>query len=177
MRMKLLAAAVIVGGMVGVWKIVEERPGKPTLNDTAQFISYASDAAVADAKRFDGMDLDYSVDSIKSVDAILSRVHDSYARDPESVHVNGISIEYGAYVGEVIRRSEPGAYWTKDSALGEKIYPLHWGTDEAFPIAWCSKRIINGDEDSISFKYTALKEGLAKPIKKANVPNSASRIE
>jgi hypothetical protein len=172
MRMKLLAAAVIVGGIVAVWKIIEERPAKPNLENIATFISYACDAAVADAKKFDGVNLDYSVGSIKSVDTILGRMHDSYVRNPGSVHLNGISIEYGAYVGEVIRRSEPNAYWTKDSELGEKIYPLHWGADEAFPIAWCSKRIINGDEDSIWFKYTALKEGLAKPTNKANTPNS-----
>jgi hypothetical protein len=170
MRMKLLAAAVIVGGLVGVWKIVEERPGKPRLDDTAQFISYACDAAVADAKKFDSVDLDYSVDSIKSVDAILGRVHDSYVRDPGAVHVNGISMEYGAYVGEVIRRSEPGAYWTKNSELGEKMYPLHWGSDEAFPIGWCSKRIINGNEDSVWAKYSAMK-GLLES-KKPNVSKS-----
>jgi len=174
MRNKLLIVAILVGAGIGVWKVAQNRQSsRPNIANTEQLISYACDEAIADARKYDGVSLDYSVDSIKSVDTILGRVHDSYARDPKSVHVNGISIEYGAYVGEVIRRNEPGAYWTKDSALGEKMYPLHWGADEAFPVTWCSKRIINGDEDNIWVKYTALKEGLAKPTGKVNVPNSS----
>ena len=172
MRDKLLIVAILVGAGIGVWKIAQERQSsRPNITNTEQLISYACDEAIADARKYDGILLDYSVDSIRTVDAVLGRLHNSYKQNPASIRVDGLALEYGAYVGEVIRRHEPGTYWTKDSELGQRSYPLHWGNDEAFPIAWCSKRIINGDEDNIWFKYTALKDGLAKPPKKANVPN------
>ncbi len=41
---------------------------------------------------------------------------------------------------------------------GEKSYPLRWKGKETFPLAWCSKRIVNGDEDSIWFKYTVISD-------------------
>lgn len=129
------------------------------LTDTTQLISYACDQALQDAQAHDQVTLDYSIASLKEVDEILGRAHEDYVKDPSSLSVRGISAEYGAYVGEVIRRSEPGTYWTRDSkGAGEKSYPLHWKGGECFPMAWCAKRIINGDEDSIWGKYTLLKD-------------------
>jgi len=160
MRNKLLIAAVLGGIVVGAWRVIEERQSAKHKNlaSTEQFVSYASDQAIAEAQQFDAMPLDYSVDSLKKVDTILGRVRELYVKDPSSVRIRGISLEYGAYVGEVIRRHEPGAYWTQDSPIaGAKSYPLHWKDKETFPLAWCSKRIVNGDEDSIWLKYTVIK--------------------
>jgi hypothetical protein len=93
------------------------------------------------------------------VDAILGRVHENYLTNPSSIHVRGLSTEYGAYVGEVIRRNEGNAYWTRDSDVaGEKSYPLHWNAGESFSLAWCARRITDGDEDSIWVKYSILKD-------------------
>ena len=72
-------------------------------------------------------------------------------------------------MGEVIRRHEPGAYWTQDSPIaGAKSYPLHWKDKEAFHLAWRSKRIVNGDEDSIGLKYTVIKSDTGAEKGKAN---------
>jgi hypothetical protein len=46
--------------------------------------------------------------------------------------------------------------------MGEKSYPLHWNADESYPFAWCSKRITNGEEDSIWIKYSLLKDGASR---------------
>ncbi len=170
MQKKLLLAALLIGSILGVWRAVEERQESkhPHFANTEQFISYACDQAIAEAQKYDGITLDYSVDSLKKVDTILGRVHDLYLRDPSSIHVNGISLEYGAYVGEVVRRNEPGAYWTEDSELGKKLYPLHWNKIESFPLAWCSKRIVNGDEDSIWIKYTVMKDSVRQKNENTN---------
>lgn len=159
---KLLIVAIVVGGSLGVWKSVEEWEAKshPNLSTTEQFISYASDHAVADANTFSHIRLDYSVASLRQVDQILGNVHDEYVKNPSSVSIRGMSAEYGAYIGEVIRRNEPNAYWTRDSQVaGEKSYPLHWRAGESYPMAWCARRISNGDEESIWVKYSVLKDG------------------
>jgi len=160
MRSKPLIAVVVIVAPFAAWRIDQERQAgnHPKLSTTEQLISHACDEAIAEANQYDSVTLDYSLDSLKKVDTILSRVHDQYIRDPKSVPINSTSAEYGAYVGEVIRRNEPGTYWTTDSDKeGEKSYPLHWNGSEAFPITWCSKRIIHGDEDSIQSKYAVYK--------------------
>jgi hypothetical protein len=151
-----------VGCGIGIWNVVTEREAARHLQfapTTEQFISFASDHAVMDARQYDHVALDYSIASLKQVDKILGRVHDSYVANPESVSLPGMSAEYGAYVGEVICRNEPNAYWARDSqVIGEKSYPLHWNAGESYPFSWCSKRITNGAEDSIWVKYSALKD-------------------
>ena len=80
-------------------------------------------------------------------------------KNPSSVHVRGVAAEYGAYIGEVIRRSQPNVYWTRDSkVMGEKSYALHWKAGESYPFTWCEERIANGEEDSIWIKYSALND-------------------
>jgi hypothetical protein len=156
----LLIAALTIGGCLGIRKAWQEIEANrhPSLATTEHFISYMSNHALADANTYDHVTLDYSVGSLKRVDQILGRAHDLYVKSPASVSVRGLSAEYGAYVGEVIRRNEPNAYWTRDSHfMGEKSYPLHWKDGESYPITWCSERITNGDEDSIWFKYSVLK--------------------
>jgi hypothetical protein len=162
---KLLILVIVVGGSLGLWQSVQGWRARthPTLATTEQFISYACDRAIADVQRQDHVTLDYTLDSLQQVDRILGHVHDEYVKNPASVSIPGMSAEYGAYVGEVIRQNEPGAYWTRDSQVaGEKSYPLHWKTGESYPIAWCAKRIINGEEDSIWVKYTVVKDNTWK---------------
>jgi hypothetical protein len=161
MKLKLVILALVVGGSLGIWQSVQEWQARrnPNLSTTEQFISFACDQALADAQRYDHIKLDYSVGSLKLVDEILDQAHIAYAKNPASISISGMAAMYGAYVGEVIRRDEPGVYWTRDSeAAGEKSYPLHW-KGESFPLAWCAKRIANGDEDSIWAKYVALRDG------------------
>jgi hypothetical protein len=172
MHKKLIVAIILIVVIIAVWRYVEERQEAlhPHFTNTEQLISYACDRAIAESQKYDGITLDYSIDSLKNVDTILGRLHDIYVKNPSSLHVQGLSLEYGAYVGEVIRRNEPGAYWTKDSqVVGEKSYPIHWGNGESYPLAWCSKRIINGDEDLIWIKYKVIKERIDERNKKSNL--------
>ncbi len=71
----------------------------------------------------------------------------------------GLAVVYGAYVGEVIRHGETKARWGRDHpAAGPNSYPLFWGAGDAcsFPLAWCQKRLQNGDEDSIVYKFQVM---------------------
>lgn len=91
----------------------------------------------------------------------LGNLHDHYAKNSSSVSVKGLASAYGAYIGEVIRRSEPGAKWERDDEVGgEKSYPIIWGTGlgHSYPMAWCYRRIVNGPEDNVWVKYSVLRD-------------------
>jgi hypothetical protein len=136
-------------------------------NSTDQFIQFMAAEAVKDAKGKDGVNLDYSVDSIKEVEEILGRLHEQYVKDPSSISAKGLGSAYGAYVGEVIRRSEPGAKWERDDNVGgEKSYPIIWGSGQghSYPMAWCYHRIVNGPEDNVWVKFRVLKDGNMKTL-------------
>jgi hypothetical protein len=154
--------SVVIVLFVIAFLFLRGRPRQKDFKTTEELIEYLSGQAVEDARTNNQIDLDYSTDSIKRVEDILGKVHEQYLKDPASVSERGLGSAYGAYIGECIRRSEPGAYWERDSAVsavsGEKSYPIHWGSGESYPMAWCRRRIIEGDGDNVWIKYTVLKE-------------------
>jgi hypothetical protein len=124
-----------------------------------EFAQFLATEAVRDAKENNHTLLDYTPESIKIVESILGSVHDQYVKNPDSVSARGLGSAYGAYVGEVIRRSENGAKWERDDPVaGEKSYPLRWGGRVSFPMSWCYKRIVNGPEDNVWNKYSSLRQ-------------------
>jgi hypothetical protein len=114
---------------------------------------------VKDAHDNNRLILDYTPDSIQSVEKILGSLHDQYVKNPSSVSANGLGSAYGAYIGEVIRKTGPGSKWERDDPVGgEKSYPIIWGGENSYPMAWCYRRIVNGPEDNVWIKYRVLKE-------------------
>ena len=160
MTTKPMLTAVIVVAAAALFLAYRWKSQQPrTFKSTDDFIQWSASEAVRDADSQDHIQLDYSVDSLKTVDNILGRVHEAYVKNPVSVSVKGLGSAYGAYVGEVIRRSEPGSRWERDDAVGgEKSYPLIWRRLHLYPFGWCQKRILNGDEESIWTTYAAAKE-------------------
>jgi hypothetical protein len=145
-----------------LWK--RSKSAERTFKSTDEFIQWLASEAETDAERENHVHLDYSIESIKSVEKILGHLHDQYVANPSSVSEKGLGSAYGAYVGEVIRRSEPGARWERDDAVaGEKSYPLIWGAGHSYPLAWCRRRIIDGDGDNVWIKYSVLKERASRP--------------
>ncbi len=138
---------------------------KPTaereFNSTQEFIDFLANEAVKDAREQNHLNLDYSSESIEKVEQILGNLHDLYVKNATSISANSLGSAYGAYIGEVIRRTEPGARWERDDKVGgEKSYPLIWGeaSGHSYPMAWCYRRIVNGPEDNVWLKYRVLKE-------------------
>jgi|SRR5580693_5340792 hypothetical protein len=79
----------------------------------------------------------------------------------------GLGSAYGAYIGEVIRRSEPGAKWEPDDSVGgEKSYPIIGGPGHghSYPMARCYHRIVNGPEDNVWVKFRVLKDRTMKTL-------------
>lgn len=108
----------------------------------------------------DRQQLNYSLLSLKHVDAYLTRVHADPPSDDEKFFV---VLRGGAYVGEVIRRSLPEFHWVEFEEGARYSDPLasmglSWGTavvlynkkkDLMFPLGKVAKFIVNGPEDSV----------------------------
>lgn len=156
--MKTILVVVVVALLIGFYAVHQKnRPTPVEFKSTDEFIQGLSSEAVKDALSNNQIKLDYSVDSIKNVEVILGKLNDQYEKAPSSIAVKGLSAAYGAYIGEVIRKAEPDVHWKRDDEMGEKIYPLVWGGASIYPMAWCQKRIENGDEDNVWMKYLVFK--------------------
>jgi hypothetical protein len=139
-------------------------PMERQFKTTGEFVQWLANEAVKDAQEQNHVELNYSVASIEKVEKVLGSLHDQYVKNPSSIAVNGIASAYGAYIGEVIRRTEPGARWERDDPVGgEKSYPIIWGGGNSYPMAWCYRRIVNGPEDNVWVKYRVLKDRRSQP--------------
>jgi hypothetical protein len=166
----LLAFFVLVIGFVLRDRYVKQHQ----FQSPTQFAQWLATEAVQDAKDNNHVALDYTPNSIQNVEKILGQLHDQYTKNPSSVSADGLDSAYGAYIGEVIRRSESDARWEQDDPVGgPKSYPLIWGGGNSFPMAWCYHRIVNGPEDDVWFKYRVLKDDRDKKKAKTstNPPN------
>ena len=112
---------------------------------------------VESAREISNVTLDYSVESLASVDQILGEFHeDGLTADQIGAAVFG----FGAYVGEVFVRNRNAAW--KDIAetdLAQVLGPIvvEIGGEEGRlvnPIGKCFKRLANGDEDNLPYFYS-----------------------
>ena len=104
-----------------------------------------------------GVKLDYSVDSLKDVERILGEIHEEYKQTGSEEGLQGIALEFGAYIVKIIERHFGPAEWLRDDAtMGKDTFPLRWRETTLFPVAWCGKRIFDGPADDIVSKFDAL---------------------
>lgn len=114
--------------------------------------------AVRRARKDFHVELDFSTDSIERLEEMLARLHEAYLKTPltekELAHQ---SLRWGAYVGEVAKRVQPGK-WQRDSEkMGRGAMPVVFhSANEAFPCSWVRKRIADGPDDNIFFKFRVL---------------------
>ena len=98
--------------------------------------------------------LNFTDASIKNVETILADIHNEYKKSKDDKGLNGLAFIFGFYVIEVIEKNHgKGRMEQDDPEFGENSFPYYWKDATLFPIAWCQKRIFDGDGDDISFKY------------------------
>jgi hypothetical protein len=132
----------------------------PTLKSSDVIAEMRSRAAsaVADARDTFSADLDYSSDSIEEVERILDKIHQQHLKNPiGKSELNRLGLKWGGYVGEVIKRVKK-AEWQLDSKVGgpASLPIVYEKSGESFPVSWCLKRIVNGDEDNVWSKFNVL---------------------
>lgn len=104
-----------------------------------------------------GKQLDFSTDSIKLVEAILAEFHREYVKTQSEEGLNGIALEFGAYIATTIQRNTGQGVLERDHPeFGEASFPFYFDGGTLFPYAWCIKRIFDGPGDDISSKYRVL---------------------
>jgi hypothetical protein len=116
--------------------------------------------AVMLARAEHGVELDYTPASIERVEGILGKICENHLQKPMSdKELSILSVRWGAYIGEVMKRVRP-AKWRRDSGqAGERTMPLVFdGGREAYPRSWVYKRIVDGSEDNVAFKFQALSD-------------------
>jgi len=125
----------------------------PTVENAPKF---AADI-VASAAEISGVDLDYSVASLKTVDNIVEGMRqDGCTSDQIAATLFG----FGCYVGEVLVR-HAGGNWrnTDETSMAELVgFPLviELGKDcLCNPIGKVFKRLENGESDSLPYFYQA----------------------
>lgn len=153
----ILVIAVLLSGY---WYLrVRPRTNRsPTTQEVIAEMQSRAQLAVENAKaEFDAV-LDYSPESVETVESVLSQIHDSHVANPiPSAELNRHALKWGAYLGEVIKRLRT-AEWKFDSDVGgdASLPVVYADNSETFPVRWCYKRIVNGDEDNVWHKFTLL---------------------
>lgn len=104
-----------------------------------------------------GIKLDYSVKSVKKVEKILSTLHKEYRRTNDDKGLNGVALEFAAYIIKVIEKNfEPGEWNRNHPTFGPDTFPYKWYDVELFPYSWGLKRIFDGSGDDVWVKFKAL---------------------
>lgn len=105
-----------------------------------------------------GIDLDFSIESVKNVEKILSKMSDEYQKTKSEEGLNGLALELAAYIVAVIEKNISVGKWERDSAeFGKDIFPYDLGGGNIiFPYQWCLKRIHEGGGEDVWTKFNAL---------------------
>jgi hypothetical protein len=119
-----------------------------------------AESIVATAARIDHKTLDYSVESLGWVDATLFEFHQ------DGVQVSDVAetlFRFGAYIGEVFIRNNPGAKWVSAPEDGPfaGAWPLvSMGPEELVnPIGRAFKRVEYGVGEDLLYFYDVFARG------------------
>jgi hypothetical protein len=153
-----IAIAIVV--LWGYWYVRVRPRTQDSLaaKDLVAEMQSRAQLAVNDAKIEFNADLDYSPDSIETVDSILAQIHNAHVATPLSdAELNRSALKWGGYLGEVIKRVRAAEWRLNSDVGGEASLPIVYeDNSESFPVRWCYKRIVNGDEDNVWHKFTIL---------------------
>jgi hypothetical protein len=138
------------------WRII--LPRKRARADFDYGMQIIAKQAAERAKKELKIDLDFSPVSIDRIEEILSEIHKRHVNTPlNEEEISILALRWGAYIGEVLKRVRSGK-WQRDSErMGPGTTPVVFGPgNEAFPRSWAYKRIVDGPEDNIVFKFRVL---------------------
>jgi hypothetical protein len=154
-----IGLGTVAGSLVvlGLMLFTVERVYGPTrltrFKSTDEMMAYFAGEAGKWVKKDRDIDLDYSVDSIKIIEEELDRVSKEVDRANPQRGTFGLASVYGAYIGEVLRRRDGGAWAADHPVGGPRSYPLTTRSNiTVFPVGWCWKRLTEGEADNVYHK-------------------------
>ena len=151
----LESAVVAIFAIIGVQMMRIYLGKRKIRSDFDYAMQVVAKEAVRRARAEHQVDLDFAPDSIERLEGMLRSIHESYLKNLLSEKELSLqSIRWGAYIGEMMKRVRAGK-WRRDSEnLGKGTMPVVFDSDnEAFPCSWVYKRIADGPEDNIVFKF------------------------
>lgn len=125
----------------------------------AKWLAGQAQIAVKTARTKWDLALDFTPESLKRVEGVLEQLHDMLKaappdERPTEKQIEGASIAWGVYVGEVVRRHY-GGQWELSKPDG--ILQLVIGKASVFPVRKVQKRITEGPGDNVAFYFSAMK--------------------
>lgn len=110
-----------------------------------------------------GVMLDFTETSLADVDELLGVLHDGLKsataeERPSAANLRAMTIGFGVYLGEVVRRTV-GGRWTDAEVEGQgRILRLVVGSAETYPLRKVEKRLTEGATENVRFYVHALKQ-------------------
>jgi hypothetical protein len=150
-----VAGSLIVLGLMlfGANRVYGPSPAAPKFKTTDEMMLYFATEATRWVKQDRGIDLDYSIDSVKVVEEELARISKDMDKATPPRGTFGLATGYGAYIGEVLRRRDGGSWAVDHPAGGRGSYPLTTTSNTTiFPVGWCWKRLTVGEEENVYHK-------------------------
>lgn len=125
----------------------------------------AREAAILARDRYN-ITLDFSENSVKELERLLTGLHDQLQKSgdpqrPSDQWIAGISVTFGAYLGEVIRQKYGGKW---EAGVRGSLPALNVNGNLLTPCRKVSLRILNGPVDSVAFFYSAVRQLLQGQI-------------
>jgi len=118
------------------------------------------------AKRFYGIELDWSDESIRHLEWIAERMYVEFkTTNPPAKRIEAAYMLVGSYLGEVYRRNH-GAQWGWVNLGGERFVGMQSNTELFWPWGRAQKRIANGSEENLWHYYQYLLNPNATELKK-----------
>jgi hypothetical protein len=118
------------------------------------------------AKRFYGIELDWSDESIRNIERIAGQIYTDFKTNkPPEERFEAAYMLLGSYVGEVFRRNH-GATWGWVKLEGERFVGMQGNPRLFWPWGKAKKRIANGSEENLWFCYQLLVTPDAPELKK-----------
>lgn len=137
--------------------IADTMPAASTADPAAEMAKLRDEMAplaVRIAEEGYGIRLDYSNESVEQVEQVLGHIHDEYKRTGDDKGLDGVSLEFGAYIVAVIERNEGPGRWERDHPqMGKDALPYYWRDRVLFPQMWCAKRILDGPGENVWAKF------------------------
>lgn len=160
MKMRLVAFILVFVAVLILFRLYHRRVRASSVAARQADPNVDMPTIAEDAVRFAavrGKTLDFRPDSVNVVESVLSDLHIERAKGQLSdSDVNMHAVQFGAYIGEVLRRTYGGSWSIDHPVAGPRTFPIHWNGHDSFPVGWCGKRILNGDEDNVWFKFQVL---------------------
>ncbi len=133
-----------------------ESQKKTTNSEVLKILKEGAALAIQDAKKLYNYKLDYSDDSIKNIDSILSRLRNEYSNTNNNSVVESFALVFGLYVIEVFERNHGHGYLQRRQT-GQDVdsFPYFRKGKLIFPCTWCLNKLFDKNAEDIWVKYNS----------------------